>query len=126
MIAAKGLPLLWRGVVRGRFDLVAMALDLCVPPLAALVLLLSATLVASALLVVAGGAAAPLAVASFALAATALAVLDAWLQVGRRIISLREMLAIPGYVLAKIPIYVRLFTARQMRWIRTRRDGGQR
>ena len=36
------------------------------------------------------------------------------------------MLAIPGYVLAKIPIYVRLFTARQMRWIRTRRDGGQR
>jgi cellulose synthase/poly-beta-1,6-N-acetylglucosamine synthase-like glycosyltransferase len=126
MIAAKGLPLLWRGVAGGRFDLVAMALDLCVPPLAALVLLLSATLVASALLVVVGGAAVPLAVASSAFAATALAVLDAWLQVGRRIITLREMLAIPGYVLAKIPIYVRLFTARQMRWIRTRRDGGQR
>ena len=73
-----------------------------------------------------GGAAVPLAVASFAFAVTALAVLGAWLQVGRRIITPREMLAIPGYVLAKIPIYVRLFTARQMRWIRTRRDGGQR
>ena len=27
---------------------------------------------------------------------------------------------------AKIPIYVRLFTARQLQWIRTRRDGGER
>ena len=126
MIAAKGLPLLWRGMVRRRRDLVAMALDLCVPPLAVLVLLLSATFVASAMLVVAGGPAAPLAVASSALAVTAIAVFSAWDQVGRRSLSLREILAVPGYVLAKIPIYIRLFTARQVRWIRTRRDGGER
>jgi len=126
MIAAKGLPLLWRGIVRGRRDLVAMALDLCVPPLAVLVLLLSATFLASALLVASGGSAAPLAVASLALAATALAVFSAWDQVGRRSITLGEMLAIPGYVLAKIPIYIKLFTARQVRWVRTRRDGGRR
>jgi len=103
-----------------------MALDLCVPPLAVLVLLLSATFLASALLVASGGSAAPLAVASLALAATALAVFSAWDQVGRRSITLGEMLAIPGYVLAKIPIYIKLFTARQVRWVRTRRDGGRR
>jgi hypothetical protein len=105
---------------------VAMALDLCVPPLAVLVLLQLATSLAGALLVVAGGPAAPLAVGLLALMATAFAVFSAWDQVGRRSITLREMLAIPGYMLAKIPIYIRLFTARQVRWIRTRRDGGHR
>ena len=29
----------------------------------------------------------------------------------------------PLYAVAKIPIYVKLFTARQRQWIRTRRDG---
>jgi len=88
--------------------------------------LLLATSVAGALLFGAGGTAAPLAVGLLALTATALAVFSAWDQVGRRSLTLREMLAIPGYMLAKIPIYIRLFTARQVRWIRTRRDGGQR
>jgi cellulose synthase/poly-beta-1,6-N-acetylglucosamine synthase-like glycosyltransferase len=126
MIATRGLPLLWRGIVAGRPALAAMALDLCVPPLAALVLLLTALTVAGALLAFAGGDVAPFAVALLALALTTAAVVLAWRRVGRQSVSAREMLSIPGYVFAKIPIYVRLFTARQMQWIRTRRDGGDR
>jgi hypothetical protein len=126
MIASKGVPLLWRGIARRRLALVAMALDLCVPPLAVLVLLLSALTGASALLVVAGGGAAPFAVSLLALALTAVAVGIAWRQVGRQSVSLQEMLSIPSYVFAKIPIYVRLFTARQVQWIRARRDGSKR
>jgi hypothetical protein len=38
----------------------------------------------------------------------------------------RELLALPWYVMAKIPLYARLFTQRQSEWIRTRRDGRDR
>ena len=47
----------------------------------------------------------------------------AWSQVGRTLVSLPELLSAPLYAVAKIPIYVKLFTARQRQWIRTRRDG---
>ena len=123
MIAAHGLPLLWRGIVRHRLDLIAMALDLCVPPLASLVLMLAAVAVAAALLATLGGGLTPLVIAIAALAITVLATGLAWRQVGRSIVSLPELLSAPVYAFAKIPIYVRLFTARQRQWIRTRRDG---
>ena len=41
----------------------------------------------------------------------------------RHIVSVRELLSVPRYVLAKLPIYLKLFTARQMEWVRTKRDG---
>ena len=36
--------------------------------------------------------------------------------------SLSELLGLPWYVAAKIPVYVRLFTKRQIEWVRTKRD----
>jgi hypothetical protein len=65
----------------------------------------------------------PLGVAIVALALTAFATGLAWHRVGRSIVSFAELLSAPTYALAKIPIYVRLFTARQRQWIRTKRDG---
>lgn len=123
MIAAHGLPLLWRGIVRRRLDLVAMALDLCVPPLASLVLVLLALAIAAALLAAQGGGLTPLVMAIAVLATLVLATGLAWSQVGRTLVSLPELLSAPLYAVAKIPIYVKLFTARQRQWIRTRRDG---
>ena len=125
MIALRGLPMLWSGIVSGKVALIGMALDLCVPPLAALVLSLLAVAVASAVLAAMGGGAAPLWLALGGLVALALAVAVAWLQVGRRSVSLAELALSPIYALAKIPIYVRLFTARQLRWVRTSRDDGE-
>lgn len=124
MIASHGLAMLWSGILTGRPALVAMALDLCVPPLAALVLFLISLCVAGAMLAVAGGSSAPLIFALIELAAVATAVVSAWSQVGRRSLTLVEMLSVPLYVIAKIPIYVRLFTGRQRRWVRTSRDDG--
>jgi len=125
MIALRGLPMLWSGIVSGKVALIGMALDLCVPPLAALVLSLLAVAAASAVLAAMGGGAAPLWLALGGLVALALAVAVAWLQVGRRSVSLAELALSPIYALAKIPIYVRLFTARQLRWVRTSRDDGE-
>jgi len=122
MIVSRGLPMLWSGIVSRNRALVAMALDLCVPPLAALVLSLLGVAVASAVLAVIGGSAAPLALVLGELIVLAVAVAAAWRQVGRRSVTLGELALAPIYALAKIPIYIRLFTARQLRWVRTSRD----
>jgi hypothetical protein len=123
MIAARGLPLLVRGLVRGRPALVAMALDLCVPPLASLVLLLVLATGCAAALLAAGGSAISLAVSLLSLVLMTAGIMLAWHRVAREIVSLGELLSVPGYVFAKLPIYIKLFTARQMEWVRTRRDG---
>jgi cellulose synthase/poly-beta-1,6-N-acetylglucosamine synthase-like glycosyltransferase len=123
MIASRGLPLLLRGIVRGRPALIAMALDLCVPPLASLALMIGIATLGAALLFAAGGTPWPLALCALMLVFITLAIGVAWQRVARHIISLRELLSVPGYVLAKIPIYAKLFTARQMEWVRTKRDG---
>jgi cellulose synthase/poly-beta-1,6-N-acetylglucosamine synthase-like glycosyltransferase len=125
MIASRGLPMLWSGIVSGNMALVGMALDLCVPPLAALVLSLLGLSLASAVLAAIGGSAMALVLALVGLILLAAAVGVAWTQVGRRSVSLAELALAPIYALAKIPIYIRLFTARQLRWVRTGRDDGE-
>jgi cellulose synthase/poly-beta-1,6-N-acetylglucosamine synthase-like glycosyltransferase len=125
MIASRGLPMLWSGIVSANMALVAMALDLCVPPLAALVLSLLGVAVASAALAAIGGSAAPLGLALGGLVVLAVGVAAAWVQVGHRSVSFGELALAPIYALAKIPIYIRLFTARQLRWVRTSRDDGE-
>ena len=125
MIAGKGAPLLWRGIARGQGELVAMALDLCVPPLAVLVLSLTALALVAALMAAAGATIWPLGIAMVALALTIIATGLAWRRSGRSILSWSELLYAPAYALAKVPIYIRLFTARQLHWIRTKRDGSE-
>jgi hypothetical protein len=49
-------------------------------------------------------------------------VLTAWWREGRQIVTFGELLGLPMYVAAKIPVYVRLFTKRQVEWVRTKRD----
>ena len=123
-VIASGAPRLLAGAVtRRRLDLAAMALDLCVPPLASLALATSAICALAALLYLLTGKIAPLLVALAAAVAMGLAIGLAWRSFGRGILSLADLLAAPGYALAKLPIYARVLTRRQQEWIRARRDG---
>ncbi|HEV7915359.1 MAG TPA: glycosyltransferase family 2 protein [Albitalea sp.] len=122
VIATQGPRLLWRAIAQGRGALAAMVLDLCVPPLAALVLMWVALLAVSALLAGVGGSGGPLAFSVAAIVLLAVSVLLAWALHGQRIVSLRELLGAPLYVLRKIPIYARLLKGRQVEWVRTKRD----
>ena len=54
-------------------------------------------------------------------AAAAGGMIAVWLRDGRQILSPRNVLQIPRYALAKAPMYLRFFTARQRTWIRTER-----
>jgi cellulose synthase/poly-beta-1,6-N-acetylglucosamine synthase-like glycosyltransferase len=115
--------LLLRAIARGQPVLAAMALDLCVPPLALLVLMLVAAFALTAAFYGATGVHTPLRLCGLALALLAVAIALAWTRYGRSIVSWHELLTVPFYVLAKIPLYIRALTQRQTEWVRTKRDG---
>ena len=109
----------WR---RRDLRLVGMALDLCVPPLA----LLAAMLVAGTALagLVSWWVGDPsLGVAyGLLLAVFGVAVMLAWWVRGRDLVRFFELLSIPFYIAAKVPVYVRFLVRRERRWVRTDRD----
>ncbi|HEX2542204.1 MAG TPA: glycosyltransferase family 2 protein [Caldimonas sp.] len=122
LIAESAVPLLKAAFKEGRPGLAALALDLCVPPLASLSLVLAAVWTGAAVVLALGGAAYPLVAASLALMLLLWATGTAWSRFARHVLSAADWLAVPAYILAKVPLYARLFTARQVEWVRTRRN----
>jgi cellulose synthase/poly-beta-1,6-N-acetylglucosamine synthase-like glycosyltransferase len=100
----------------------ALALDLCVPPLALLTLQVITVWFVSVLFYAHTSARIPLGMATIAAVLLALSVLLSWGRYGRRIISLGSLALAMLYVLWKIPLYVKFWVARQRVWLRTRRD----
>jgi cellulose synthase/poly-beta-1,6-N-acetylglucosamine synthase-like glycosyltransferase len=103
--------------------LLAMTLDLSIPPLALLALLVAALWSISVIFLV-------FAHLKFAFVVTSLSAifilaptLAAWNQRGRDLISSREFAHTMLYPFRKIPIYVKFLVARQMHWVRSKRDG---
>jgi cellulose synthase/poly-beta-1,6-N-acetylglucosamine synthase-like glycosyltransferase len=101
---------------------IALALDLCVPPLALLTLQVVSIWSASILFYAFTTARIPLGMATIAAVLLALSVLLSWGRYGRRIISLGNLALVILYILWKIPLYARFLVARQRVWLRTRRD----
>jgi hypothetical protein len=122
VIARTGPRLLARALARRDAALAALALDLMVPPLAAFVLALGALLALDVVWWWLAADLRPAATAAAALALVGAGVLAAWWAEARQLVSGRELLGLPWYVAAKIPVYVRLFTKRQVEWVRTKRD----
>lgn len=123
VVASHAPALLWQSVTQRNLGLLAITLDMCVPPLALLVLMLGGQAVVAGLLMWAGLAWPVVAALSCGtLALLLVAVLVGWWKVGRRWIGLGELMSVPWYVLRKVPLYLEFVGRRQMRWIRTRRD----
>jgi cellulose synthase/poly-beta-1,6-N-acetylglucosamine synthase-like glycosyltransferase len=120
-----GPKLLVEGVRRGDPNLVALGLDLLVPPLTLLLFGLCVMLGLNALLSLGFGVglgAGPLYLSLGAVAAVGASVLLAWLTQGRELVPLRYAFLVPGYMLWKLPLYV-AFAARrkQATWEQTER-----
>jgi glycosyltransferase involved in cell wall biosynthesis len=122
VILNEGPRALWQALRRGRPLLAAMVVDLSVPPLTLLVLLLSAQLVIDGLALGFGISGAPFPLAFSAVALLILAIGLAWAVFARDVVSLREILGAPGYVLAKLPLYRRMLRRRNAEWVRAHRD----
>lgn len=104
--------------------LLALVLDMCVPPLALLTMLVVLLALSAAVMAWLIGAAWPWSLAIFNLLLLGIAVLLAWLVHGRHILSFSHLAYAPFYALAKVPLYLRFIFKRQVDWVRSRRDPG--
>ena len=121
MILREVPAMLARAVARGDGRLLGLALDLAVPPLA----LLAGLLALDALLALAawfcGAGVGPVVVAGLLLALFLLSVLAAWFVRGRDLVRFTELMSVPWYIAAKLPVYLRFIVRRQRAWVRTDR-----
>lgn len=102
--------------------LLALALDLCVPPLTLLAMITAAVWMISAALEIFAHSADPLLIASLDALALFGSVLLCWLRYGRQILSLNDLAQAANYVIWKLPLYARFLIARQIHWVRSKRD----
>ncbi len=117
--------LLLRGLRTMRGDLVALALDLAVPPLSMLVALVASAGGASVLAVGLGAGPLPLVSAATQAGALVGAVAAAWASFGREALPLGHVVGIPRYLLWKMQLFVSFSREGQRpHWIRTERDAG--
>lgn len=105
-----------------RPDLLMLALDLAVPPLALLVLLWATSFLLAMAGFAAGGTALPLLVSVLAGVFLFVAVLLGWYRFGRSLVPLSAILAVPFYILWKVPLYVTFLFRPQTIWVRTDRE----
>jgi len=126
-----GLPRREMGEIAGSqlkaalsIGLLAMVLDLCVPPIALLTLMVVAVFaVAVAQFWWLDDSMLPLFVAGFDAFLLSLAVGMAWFRFGREAVSLGRLLLSPAYAVAKLPLYGSFIWRRQKVWTGTKRDG---
>lgn len=123
-VIASELPRLLAGAWAQRdLSLLALALDLSVPPLALLSILVLLAHTLTGLWAVFTQIWLPLLLAALAFVLLLVSVGLAWWRFGRDVLSLAQLCRIPWYVLGKLPLYVYFFIRRQTGWVRSRREG---
>lgn len=105
-----------------RFDLMAIALDLSVPPLSLLVAIWVAAFAVSILAAIIGASAIPAILLGVQGLLILVSIVSAWAKFGRADISGATLLSVPFYILWKIPLYLGFILKRQTKWVRTERD----
>ena len=107
----------------GNFAALQLALDILIPPLSLLVMTwIVSTIVTWLATMVDGISAIPAIVVSIAGLFLNTGAFLAWSKFGRDELPLRNLIAIPFYILSKIPIYFKFLTKPQSRWLKTERD----
>ena len=122
VILAEVPKLLVSAVTRRNAPLLAMTLDLLVPPLALLVMALVGVACVAWLAALLFGITAPAWVATGALVMVGVAVLLAWGRFSRELIPFSVLLYAPFYAARKIPLYLGFLIKRQVEWVRSKRD----
>jgi cellulose synthase/poly-beta-1,6-N-acetylglucosamine synthase-like glycosyltransferase len=124
MIAGEVPRLFLEGLGRRGSGLLALALDMCVPPLSLLSLVLGVLFCLCSAHALRTSMVAPLVTASAILLMLAAAVGLSWLRFGREVVPFRRLLLAFAYMFRKLPLYARFLLHRQVDWVRSRRDGG--
>ena len=118
------VPRLLRAFLKtGNLATLVLALDISVPPLSLLVIVWSVSAIVTWLAVIIGSTFyIPAFLVSLAGTFLMTGVLLAWSRFGASDLSLKNLMAIPFYILSKIPIYLKFLIQPQSRWLKTERD----
>ena len=122
MLFNEGLPKLFQGVRQGNAALFFLALDMCIPPLALLVLGLSGWTVVTGVFWLMSNNPIPFTFSVVYLLLIMFSVIFSWLGFGRTVVNGFELLQVPWYILGKLPVYASYLFRRQAQWIRSKRD----
>lgn len=105
-----------------RFDLLALALDMSVPPLSLLVIIWLAVTGLAIFAATLGISGIPALILSLEGLLILLAIVGAWAKFGRADLPVLTLLSVPFYIVWKIPLYFSFLWRRQTKWVRTERD----
>jgi cellulose synthase/poly-beta-1,6-N-acetylglucosamine synthase-like glycosyltransferase len=122
MIFGTAPALFLKSIRNKNFALLALTLDMCVPPIALLTLMVMALFIGSGLVAFYIDAAWSVQLSGMLFLELTTTIMLCWWYFGRQIISFRELLIAPYYMLVKIPLYLGFLIRRQVEWIRTQRD----
>lgn len=114
--------LLTASVRQKRFELLVIALDLCVPPLSLLVMMWAAAMGGTLLARGLGASWIPTILLAMEGLLISISIVGAWAKFGRANLPVLTLLAVPLYILWKIPLYFAFLVQPQTKWIRTERD----
>ncbi|AUT02012.1 glycosyl transferase [Nostoc sp. CENA543] len=114
--------LIGESIKQARLDLLLSGLDLCVPPLSLLMLIWLMLVTVTFGLGLLTNIWMPVAILALASLLLLSGILIAWMKFGRTDLPLLQLLAIPLYILGKIPLYLKFLVKPQNSWIRTERD----
>jgi cellulose synthase/poly-beta-1,6-N-acetylglucosamine synthase-like glycosyltransferase len=121
-ILRKTPSLLFRAISHGNTDLLALTLDLSVPPLSLLAILSLAMFVVTGLTVIVGVGSIAFVISILCLAAFSMSIGLAWKKYGREVLPLRNFSSLPAYVFSKLGIYRQALRGKMIaHWVGTDR-----
>jgi cellulose synthase/poly-beta-1,6-N-acetylglucosamine synthase-like glycosyltransferase len=122
MILTNVPRLIYNAVVRRNLGLLALAIDLAIPPLSLLVILLAAMSFIAGLAVFFGFSSVALIITTTCFIALLLAIFFSWVKYGRDILPPGAILSVTSYAFAKLSIYRHLLSGSSVsQWTRTDR-----
>ena len=118
------VPRLLKGfITTGRWAALGLALDILIPPLSLLVMTWFAAMAGIwAITIFSSISVIPAIIVTVAGGFLLSGVMLAWIRFGREDLPLQNLIAIPFYILGKIPIYLKFLVKPQSRWLKTERD----
>jgi cellulose synthase/poly-beta-1,6-N-acetylglucosamine synthase-like glycosyltransferase len=122
MIFAAAPRLICAAIMRGNVNLLALALDLAVPPLSLLGMLVIGIFLASSLAAWLGTSPSAMIISTVVLVEFTCGVLVSWLAYGRDILAPSAVLSMASYAIRKVPVYSQFFSRKSIsKWVRTDR-----
>ena len=123
LLVARAPPLIYRSILSRNVGLLALGLDLIVPPLTLLVILVTGVVAASGVAAIFGVSVTAFYISAISLLVLALAIFFSWLSYGRDLLPLHSIPSIASYIFAKFPLYRQMFSRRVMStWVRADRS----